>query len=300
MSWLEPQMLAFMLVAGALVGLVSSYFGVGACFIMVPVMIYCFETFMGTSHSLAPLIAFGTNMAVVVPTALSGALRHRRELAGRGASFPREHFLSFAPFVGLGSFLGSLTTFVFYHYYPKQAGIVLKMIFGIFCLFGAYRFMMAKPLPISELRPPNKPKYALSGLAAGFLAHFIGIGGGILYMPVLNSFLLMPVHLAVATSLATMVIGSSVGALSFAFLGYLDQVKHPEAYPPLSFGWFNALAFACIGGMSIIMAQVGPRLAHRTPPGRYKVLLAVLYIYIGMRLLLRGAFQLQGLHPPIP
>ncbi|RLI06338.1 hypothetical protein DRO32_05550 [Candidatus Bathyarchaeota archaeon] len=297
---ISPNMAVFMVLAGALVGLVSSYFGVGACFIMVPVMIYCFETFMGTSPSLAPLIAFGTNMAIVVPTAVSGALRHRRELHRKGLAFPKKHFLSFAPFVGIGSFLGSLTAFAFYRHYPGQAGIVLKMIFGLFCLFGAYRFMRAKPIPIEELKPPAKAKYALSGLLAGFLAHFIGIGGGILYMPVLNSFLLMPVHLAVATSLATMTVGSSVGAISFALLGHLDQVEHPEAYPPFSIGWFNLLAFALIGLMSIIMAQVGPRLAHRTPPGRYKILLAILYAYIGLRLLIRGSYQLQGLKPPIP
>ena len=185
-------MIAFMLLAGSLVGLVSSFFGVGACFIMVPVMIYCFETYMGTSASLSPLIAFGTNMAVVVPTALSGALRHRRELAKRGLPFPSRHYAYFAVPVGVGSFMGALAAFTFYHYYPRSAGIVLKTLFGLFCLFGAYRFMKARPIPIKEMPSPSLPKYAASGLLAAVAAHFIGIGGGIIYMPVLNAFLSIP------------------------------------------------------------------------------------------------------------
>ncbi|RLF11338.1 MAG: hypothetical protein DRJ69_01980 [Thermoprotei archaeon] len=294
------EMIAFMLLAGSLVGLVSSFFGVGACFIMVPVMIYCFEAYMGTSASLSPLIAFGTNMAVVVPTALSGALRHRRELAKKGLPFPTRHYAYFAVPVGVGSFMGALAAFTFYHYYPRSAGIVLKTLFGLFCLFGAYRFMKARPIPIKEMPSPSLPKYAASGLLAAVAAHFIGIGGGIIYMPVLNAFLSIPVHLAVPISLGTMVVGSSVGSLSFMALGYVDQVKHPGLYPPLSFGWFNLIAFLGIGLSSVAFAQLGPRLAHRTSPQRYKLLLAIVYVYIGLRLVLRGLYQLQGIAPPIP
>jgi len=69
---LDSLTILLFVAAGAAVGLVSSFFGVGACFITVPVTIFVFEVYMGCPPQLAPLIAFGTNMAVVVPTALSG------------------------------------------------------------------------------------------------------------------------------------------------------------------------------------------------------------------------------------
>ncbi|RLE01608.1 MAG: hypothetical protein DRI99_07100 [Candidatus Aminicenantes bacterium] len=53
-------------------------------------MMYCFETFMNVSPSLSALLAFGTNMAIVVPTALSGVLRHRRELKKKKLKFQIE------------------------------------------------------------------------------------------------------------------------------------------------------------------------------------------------------------------
>ncbi|RLG53906.1 MAG: hypothetical protein DRO00_02690 [Thermoproteota archaeon] len=292
--------IAFLLLAGSLVGLISSFFGVGACFIMVPVMIHSFEKFFSVPTGLAPMLAFGTNMAVVVPTALSGVLRHRIELKKRKLHFPREHYVNFASFVGIGSASGSLFAYVLFSSFRESAGILLKTLFGIACLIGAYRFLTAKPLAIEELKRPEKAKYAIFGFIGGFIAHFIGIGGGIVYMPVLNAILKIPIHYAVGISLGSMVVGSSVGAVSFGILGRIDQLKHPELYPPMTFGWFNLIAFLGLGLTSVVSAQLGPRLAHMTSPKKFKVLLALVYLYIGLRLAIRGVFQLMGQAPPIP
>ena len=293
-------MITVMALVGSLVGLVSSFFGVGACFIMVPVMMYCFETFMNAPPYISPLLAFGTNMAIVVPTALSGVLRHKKELKRKGAHFPTKHYLSFAVPVGFGSLTGAIFAFIFFTSFRAYAGIILKTIFGVFCLIGAYRFMKAKPIPISKISKVSIPKFAGSGYLSGILAHFIGIGGGIVYMPVLNTILRIPVHIAVSVSLATMVIGSSIGSLSFIILGYLDQLRHPLDYPSFSFGWFNLIAFLGIGIASVIFAQIGPRLAHRTTPSRFKMLLAIVYAYIGVRLVTNGVLQLLGMPSIIP
>lgn len=297
---LTMNSIMFLVLVGALVGLVSSYFGVGACFIMVPVMIYFLEAFLGTSPNLAPLIAFGTNMAIVVPTALGGALRHRSVLKKKNMRFPTKHYLFFGVPVGIGSFLGSLCAFIFFTSFRAYAGLILKLGFAFLCLLGAYRFMTAKPVPVEKFTKIDPVKYVASGIFSGMAAHFIGIGGGLIYVPVLNAILGVPIHMAVSISLATMTIGSSVGAISFMLLGHIDQMKHPGSYPPYTLGWFNLIAFLSIGTASIIFSQVGPYLAHRTPPKKLKILLAILYVYIGVRLIIRGIYQLQGLTPPIP
>ena len=61
-------------------GFVSGMLGVGGCFIMVPVQ-YWILTSMGVSAKTAILTAFGTNLMVVIPTALSGALGHSKKAA---------------------------------------------------------------------------------------------------------------------------------------------------------------------------------------------------------------------------
>jgi len=297
---LYSQSYILMVLAGIAVGLVSSFFGVGACFIMVPVMISFFEGVMGTPAAIAPLIAFGTNMAIVVPTSISGWLRHVRELKKKELRFPLKHYVRFALPVALGSLIGSLLAYTVFRAFRMKTGIFLKGGFGIVCLIGAYRFMKARPLPIKELRSPSTVKYGVMGIISGIAANFIGIGGGIVYMPVLNTVLKIPIHLSTIISLATMIVGSSVGSLSFAALGRRDQVLHPLDYPPYSYGWFNLLAFLLIGIPSVLAAQIGPKIAHKTSPKKYKILLAAVYAYIGLRLVLRAYYQAQGLKPPIP
>jgi len=289
-----------LIIAGALVGLISSFFGVGACFIMVPVMMFCFETYMGASAQISPLVAFGTNMAIVVPTALSGVYKHIKEMKKKDIKFPFDHYINFAIPVGFGSFTGALLAFILFSSFRAQAGLILKTIFGVFCLIGAYRFMTAKPKPVDVLPKLNKPKSYTSGFLSGTLAHFIGIGGGLIYMPVLNTIIGIPVQMAVSISLATMVIGSSVGFISFITLGYNDSIIHASEYPMYSVGWFNLLAFLGIGVSSIIFAQIGPILTRKISPKKFKFLLAIVYVYIGIRLIVNGIFQLQGLNAPIP
>ena len=58
-----------------------------------------------------------------------------------------------------------------------------------------------------------------TGIGSGVVAHFLGVGAGLVYMPTLNTILGKPIHQGVTLSQATMVIGSSVGTLIFILLG---------------------------------------------------------------------------------
>jgi len=267
----------WLLVAGLGVGFINGMFGVGGCFLMVPTMFFLFKG-LGVPVDTAMKISLGTNMAVVVPTALSGVLRHARI-----KKFSLPHYWNFAIPVGIGSLVGSgIAVFV--------PGAILKVLFGVLCLIGAYRFMTAKPRPVDEMPPVERGKFWPTGFGGGFIAHFLGIGGGLVYVPALNTVLGVPIHQAVALSQATMVIGSSVGALTFIVLGLLRQLA---TLPPLSFGYFNLVAWLALAVTSIPLAQVGAIVAHKLSAKRLKFLLALLYIYVGLKLI--GVFAWLGL-----
>ena len=115
---LSADIVLILIIVGAAVGFVSSFFGVGGCFLMVPVMIIIFTDTMAVDVGVATKLAFGTNMGVVVPTALSGAHRHHKEVG-----IPWRHYWRFAIPVGIGSVLGSIAAF----FAPGQ---LLKILFG--------------------------------------------------------------------------------------------------------------------------------------------------------------------------
>lgn len=274
---MDATFVILLLVAGAGVGFANGMFGVGGCFLMVPVMFYLFQG-LGVPTDTAMKIALCTNMAVVVPTALSGVLRHARI-----KQFSMPHYWNFAIPVGVGSLVGSgIAVFV--------PGTALKVLFGVLCLVGAWRFMTAKPRPVDEMPPVEKNKFWLGGFGGGFIAHFLGIGGGLVYVPTLNTLLAVPIHQAVALSQATMVIGSSVGALTFFILGFTRSLSE---LPPLSLSYFNLAAWLALVVTSIPLAQVGAIVAHKLEEKRLKFLLALLYVYVGLKLI--GVYAWLGL-----
>ncbi|MDP3541733.1 MAG: sulfite exporter TauE/SafE family protein [Elusimicrobiota bacterium] len=57
--------------------------------------------------------------------------------------------------------------------------------------------------------------YVVAGAAAGTLGALVGLGGGIIIVPVLSLFLGVPIHQAVAASLVAVVATSSVAAIGY-------------------------------------------------------------------------------------
>ena len=274
---MDVNFVLWLLAAGAGVGLINGMFGVGGCFLMVPTMFFLFRG-LGVPVDTAMKISLCTNMAVVVPTALSGVLRHARI-----RKFSMPHYWSYALPVGLGSIIGSaIAVFV--------PGSVLKVLFGVLCLVGAWRFMTAKPRTADEMPPVEKKKFWSTGFGSGFVAHFLGIGGGLVYVPAMNTLLAIPIHQTIALSQATMVIGSSVGALTFVILGL---VRSLGGLPQWSVSYWNAAAWLSLVVTSIPMAQVGAIIANKMSAKRLKILLALLYVYVGLKLI--GVFGWLGL-----
>lgn len=58
--------------------------------------------------------------------------------------------------------------------------------------------------------------FAVTGIAAGTLGAMVGLGGGIIIVPVLSLFLGVPIHQAVAASLVAVIATSSVAAIGYA------------------------------------------------------------------------------------
>lgn len=274
---MEISFVVILLIAGVGVGFTNGFFGVGGCFLMVPTMFFLFRG-LGVPTDTAMKVALCTNMAVVVPTALSGAFRHARKI-----KFSWPHYWNFVIPIGIGSVVGSAIAVL-------VPGMVLKRLFGALCLIGAWRFVTARPKKVEEMPPLEQEKFWPTGFLAGGLAHFLGIGGGLVYVPSLNTILGVPIHQAVGLSNATMVVGSSVGALTFLTLGLL---RHVADQPLWSFGYFNLIAWLSLVITSIPLAQVGAIASHRVSPQRLKILFALLYVYVGLKL--TGVFTMLGL-----
>lgn len=134
-------------------------------------------------------------------------------------------------------------------------GRILTTIFGLAILGGAIRMLTAKPLRVEE-KPLKKYYLCPVGLPLGFAYGLIGIGGGVLMVPVMATILKFRMHSAVGTSTAMMIFTSIGGALSYMLDGL-----NVSGLPPYSVGYVNLLQWILLAGTSVPMAQVGVRAA---------------------------------------
>ena len=264
-----------LILTGIVVGLAGGMLGVGGCFIMIPVQ-YWVLTSMGLDSGTAILIAFGTNLAVVLPTAISGAYGHNKKGAVAWNA---------AITMGIAGFAGALVGGYIATLIP---GEYLTFLFGLVILLSSIRMLTAKP-PAADAKPVDDVvTFLLWGIPLGLLSGIIGIGGGVLLIPVMVLALHFKMHTAVGTSTALMIFTALGGTIAYIINGW-----GVAGLPAYSLGYVNLLQWALLAIPSILMAQVGVRVAHKLPAKQLKLVFIVVMIYMGLKMM--GVFTFLGL-----
>ena len=266
-----------LLITGLGVGFASGLLGVGGCFIMVPVQ-YWALTSIGVDPTIAIRVAFGTNLLVVLPTAFSGAMTHNK----KGAVLWKAG-ITFGIAGAFGAFFGA---FIASH----LPGKVLTVAFGIAVVLGAMRMLTAKPPKITDEPSDNITAFILWGIPLGIVSGIVGIGGGVLMIPIMVYFLKFKMHQAVGTSTALMIFTAVGGSLSYLINGLGIQ-----GLPPYSTGYLNWLQWILLAGCSIPLAIVGAKTAHLLPAKQLKYIFIAVMLYMGLKMI--GVFT--WLHLPI-
>ncbi len=260
-----------LLATGLGVGFASGLLGVGGCFIMIPVQFWVY-TAMGMSPDIAIRVAFGTNLFVVLPTALSGSLGHHR----KGAVWWKAALiLGGCGFIG--AYAGATAA-------AHISGSILKIIFGVAILGGGIRMLTAKPAKVDEEPKANPWLWVALGLPLGVITGLIGIGGGVLMVPVMVLALKFKMHQAVGTSTAMMVL-TSLGGL----IGFIVNGLGVSGIPSPHIGYVHIWSWLALAATSIPMAQVGATAAHKLPAKQLKWIFIAVMFYMGLKMI--GVFE---------
>jgi uncharacterized membrane protein YfcA len=268
-----------LLAAGAGTGFSSGLLGIGGGAVMVPVS-YWLILGMDIAPDIAIRIAFGTSLLVILPTVISGSWRHNKEKAVRWKT---------ALVLGSGALVGGLVGASLAAHLPQE---ILKAGFGGLIL--AIALWMGLGVLPKLRRKDAEPQENLALVAAcgfpiGVVSGLTGIGGGVLIVAVLVLALDFPVHTAVGTSVAAIILGSLGG-----IVGYIVNGIGVPGLLPYSIGYVNLLIFLCLAATSIPMAQLGARAAHALPAKPLMYIFIAFMVYAGLEMI--GVFHwIQGL-----
>jgi uncharacterized protein len=192
------------ILSGLVAGAMSGAFGVGGAILTTPAV----EVLLGAP----PIIAVGTPLPAIIPTTLSGMVAYRRagQIDTRAVRWA-------APVGALGATVGALLTKV------VNARILL-LATAILIGWQAVRVGWGTRVLEDPAQPvrPSGLAFALMGLAAGFASGLLGVGGGIVMVPVMSGLLGMPLKRALGTSLVIIAFMVIPGTAVHAALGHID------------------------------------------------------------------------------
>lgn len=276
-----PDPLLFVL--GIVVGTFGTLVGAGGGFVLVPLLAIL-------EPALATAAVTGVSLAVVAFNAVSGAAAYARD--------KRVDYRSGIPFAVAtlpGSVLGAiLTQFVSRQIFDIVFAFLLVGLAALLIRRGEAkpRIQSAEGAPVGRWFPHRdfhdragtRHQYRVHlplGIAVSFVVGFasslLGIGGGIIHVPFLITFLGFPTHIATATSHFVLAIMATVGTITHLVDGDLVGLEKQTLL---------------IGVGAVVGAQLGARLSTRVHGLVIIRALALVLAFVGLRL---GAQALMGL-----
>jgi uncharacterized membrane protein YfcA len=272
---------------GLVAGLLGSMLGVGGGVIIVPILTLALH--------LPIHVALGSSLVAIVANSCTAAGIYTK---AKLTNVKLGLFLETATIPG--AIIGGLAAAVI-------APSILSALFGLILLYVAYTMVLRRHLMSEDVlsadnsvAPDNTPNSLSSSLAnsyydqnlgkvvtykvnhvpaglgagffAGVLSSLLGIGGGVIKVPVMNLVMGLPMKAAIATSAFMIAITATVGALIYHYHGYI----YPFIVAPLVIG-------------IIIGARLGVELTQRARGILLRRIFGVLLFLVALLMFLKTA-----------
>jgi len=274
---LEPATTALLLEAVVVilfaigVGTLASMLGIGGGIINTPLLIIVF----GVSAQIAPASTLVAALFVAVSSTVAyGRQKPSPILVKTGLLLS----LLTVPGTFAGIFLRNAIT----------DDYLLRLIFGVVLFPVAVSMLFAKKRSKGSSRSKStvdgfsgltKGRLVLSlagAFSGGIVSGLMGLGGGVLVVPVLDILMGVPMHAAAATSMLTMIFTASSGTILNYALGQID------------------LFFSVTLGIGMVIgAQIGSRLARRVDAVRLKQLFGLVLVFPLIKMMKLGQLWLD-------
>jgi uncharacterized membrane protein YfcA len=254
-------------VVGIVAGVLAGLLGISGGIVTVPCLFFIFNA-MDLAPGYTMQLAIGTSLAAMTFNGIAATLAHHH----RGAVL-WDVVKKMAPGLVLGAILGAQVADLL----PET---LLKIIFGAFLFVVGIYFLKRFKTHHGEHKLPKAIGLSTIGLGIGGLSSILGIGGGIITVPILIHYKVADKK-AIACSAATGMIISFIGAFSFLYFGWNDtQISW-------TIGYLYLPAFFIIGIFSFLSAKYGVKLAYYLSDRLLRRIFALVIMAIGLFMMVR-------------
>lgn len=252
-----------MLAGGVAAGAFGSLLGLGGGLLIVPLLTIGF--------GLPLREAVGVSLVCVIVTSSASASVY---LQRRQANLRLGMVLEL--FTAMGAIAGGLVAFLI----DER---LLAALFAALLVYVAATMMRSRPAPVavddgrtveanSELAVKRFPAGVAGSIGAGVVSALLGIGGGLVKVPVMHLVMGVPLRVATATSNLMIGITASASAIVYLLRGGIDV----NAAGPTALGVF-------------VGATIGSRLGGRVHVGMLRLLFVAVLLYTAFEMARRAA-----------
>lgn len=253
-------------VIGLGAGVLGGLAGVGGSILILPSLGMVFGYPNGSTHHLYMAAAMTVNVAVAIPA----ALRHRRAGAVRMDLLP-----VLVPVTAVTLAAGVIASNFFRGW---QLQILLAAFLVGYCGY-ILRSVLARRAEADEDRQRiTTPRLAAGAALTGSTAGLLGLGGGVLQVPLLQVLCKVPLRQAIGTSSAVICLTAAIGAgLKLTTLGGEGESA-----------WRALLLAAAMIPTAVLGARLGAGLTHRLPLNTVRLAITAMLLISAWRLTAAG------------
>lgn len=264
--------IASLVIVGLVVGVLGGLLGIGGSVIMIPVLTLIFRHNQHLSQAAAMIV----NVFVAVPS----GIQHHRETAVRWDVVWRALPAGLV-FIIVGVELSN-----------TMDGKVLQRIFGAFLLYVIYMNIVKLFSKDGEPEPHEHQvawwRCSFVGTLTGFMAGLLGIGGGVVTVPLLQRVCKLPLRQCIATSAAIMVLTAIIGAIRKNM-----DLDHAPVVEDVALRWQDSVVIAlCFIPTAIVGGWMGAKLTHTMKIGYVRLAFILLLCWATWQML--GLEELFG------
>jgi uncharacterized membrane protein YfcA len=231
----------FLVAIGLFGGILSGLLGIGGGVIIVPSLFFFFHFMKGPPEKLMHLV-IGTSLASMI---ISTFVASYFQIKAKNVDW------KFIKSLIVGILAGASSGVYIAHFLSSD---ILTRFFSFFIFFlSIYYFLSYEP----RFRMQRKGWLFPFGLLIGELSSIMGIGGGVVTLPILNAYKI-PLKKAVGTAAIATFITSFIGSVCYLFIGFYHNFSYED-----SLGYIYIPAFFLIGISTAVTVKLGVKLSQK-------------------------------------
>lgn len=247
--------------AGLLTGAIGTLVGAGGGFILSPLFLFLFP-------DMAPARLTALSLFAVAANSTSGTIGY--------ISQKQIHWKSVAAYSAAalpGVFIGVKLSHVLSRQHYEIFFSIFLVLLSVFVFYRSRKQKNEKTLKTEFWNKTNIVVGIFVSFFVGIIASLLGIGGGIIHVPLMSQIMGYPIHLAAGTSHAILALSSLAAVLSHYNAGDLNNL---ESFVP----------YMAVG--LVIGAQIGSVYSKKISGSAINKVLSLALFLVALRLIIRN------------